>query len=81
LQPSTCSAFPTEERLKAGACVEKQVHAKTIGEVVMEAQKNGISSTPTFVIGDQGLSRVHGCNGSVVSWMSLRARRPRTRLR
>lgn len=42
-----------EERQKAGACVENQVHAKAIGEVVMEAQKNGISSTPTFVIGDK----------------------------
>lgn len=42
-----------DERQKAGACVENQVHAKAIGEVVMEAQKNGISSTPTFVIGDK----------------------------
>lgn len=42
-----------EERQKAGECVENGVHAKAIGEVVMEARQNGISSTPTFVVGDK----------------------------
>mgnify|MGYP001365065556 CR=1 FL=1 len=42
-----------EDRRKAGECVEKETHAKEIGETVVEARQNGISSTPTFVIGDK----------------------------
>lgn len=42
-----------EDRRKAGECVENGVHAKAIGEVVMEARQNGISSTPTFVVGNE----------------------------
>lgn len=42
-----------EDRRKAGECVENGVHAQAIGEVTMEARQNGISSTPTFVVGDK----------------------------
>jgi protein-disulfide isomerase len=41
------------DRQKAGECVEKGVHAQAIGEVTMEARQNGISSTPTFVVGKE----------------------------
>jgi protein-disulfide isomerase len=41
------------DRRKAGECVEKSVHAQAIGEVTMEARRNGITSTPTFVVGDK----------------------------
>ena len=42
-----------EGRKKAGDCVEKEVHAKAVGELTLEARTNGISSTPTFVIGNE----------------------------
>ena len=42
-----------DERRKAGECLEKGVNEKAVGEIVMEAQNNGISSTPTFVVGDK----------------------------
>lgn len=38
-------------RKKAGECVEAGIHEKAVGEVAMEARRNGISSTPTFVVG------------------------------
>nr|WP_250808186.1 thioredoxin domain-containing protein [Neorhizobium tomejilense] len=42
-----------EERAKAGECVEKDTHSQAVGEVAMEARRNGISSTPTFVVGKE----------------------------
>lgn len=65
------------DRQKAGECVEKGTYEKAVGEVTAEAIRNGISSTPTLVIGDKvypgfvgpaALARlVDAANGSVAS--------------